>query len=171
MIVIRKAAASDAEVLPEIERSAAALFRQIEHLAWIADGAVQSASRHMELIDRGTAWVAADPANEPIGFLGGEVIDCALHIWELSVRSEWQGLGIGRKLVGAARQWAIHERLSSITLTTFRDVRWNEPFYRSLGFSTLQADEIAPSLARLLAAEADAGLAADERCAMIAKLA
>jgi hypothetical protein len=58
MLTIRPAIEVDADLLPEIERSSGELFRQITQLAWIADDDVQSATRHREIIQQGTAWVA-----------------------------------------------------------------------------------------------------------------
>ena len=57
--------------------------------------------------------------------------------------------------------------LPGVTLTTFRDVPWNEAFYASCGFRTLAADELTPALRDILADEAHAGLPPDRRCAML----
>ena len=48
MLTIRPAIETDADLLPEIERSSGELFRQIPALAWIADDGVQSVARHLE---------------------------------------------------------------------------------------------------------------------------
>ena len=40
--------------------------------------------------------MAADEPDEPIGFLSAEPVGGDLHIWELAVRLEHQGHGIGR---------------------------------------------------------------------------
>jgi hypothetical protein len=53
-----------------------------------------------------------------------------------------------------------------VTLTTFRDVIWNEPFYKRLGFRTLRDDEMDERLAELLRQEAERGLPEGSRCAM-----
>lgn len=166
-IRLRQAVIADAERLPAIERSAGEAFRQIARLAWIADGEDQSVERHRELIGSGTAWVAAEGPDEPIGFLSAEPVGGDLHIWELAVRLEHQGHGIGRALVAMAQDWVRAHRAAAITLTTFRAIPWNEPFYHSVGFATLAGDALTPRLARILAAEAAAGMPPGERCAMI----
>ncbi|CPQ92972.1 acetyltransferase [Bordetella pertussis] len=56
--------------------------------------------------------------------------------------------------------------LPAITLTTFRDLPWNQPFYARLGFATLQADGLNVRLQAILAREASLGLPAARRCAM-----
>ncbi|ETH81148.1 acetyltransferase, GNAT family [Bordetella pertussis STO1-CHOC-0017] len=77
-----------------------------------------------------------------------------------------QGRGIGGRLVRAAIDAAAAAGLPAITLTTFRDLPWNQPFYARLGFATLQADGLNVRLQAILAREASLGLPAARRCAM-----
>ena len=44
-----------------------------------------------------------------------------------------------------------------MTLTTFRDVAWNGPFYSRIGFAEVEDLEAHPRLAKELAEEADDG--------------
>ncbi|WP_395630214.1 GNAT family N-acetyltransferase [Aquidulcibacter sp.] len=169
MLTIRLAIEVDADLLPEIERSSGELFRQIPQLAWIADDDVQSATRHREIIQQGTAWVALSEAELIIGFLSAEVHDSCLHIWQMAVHSAYQKRGVGRALMRTAQSWAEANKLSSLTLTTFRNVPWNADFYRSCGFFIAQPDA-SPMLLRTLANEELAGLPIDQRCAMIRPL-
>ena len=53
-----------------------------------------------------------------------------------------------------------------ITLTTFRDVPWNEPFYRHLGYVTLDESALDARLRQVLDDEAANGMPAARRCAM-----
>ena len=53
-----------------------------------------------------------------------------------------------------------------MTLTTFRELPWNAPFYRGLGFRALDPAEYGPDLAELVAKEDAAGLSARERVVM-----
>ena len=46
-------------------------------------------------------------------------------------------LGIGRALLEKAIADARRRRLVALTLTTFRDVIWNAPFYQKLGFRVM----------------------------------
>jgi hypothetical protein len=41
-----------------------------------------------------------------------------------------------------------------VTLTTFRDVPWNAPYYERLGFTTVCSGEWGPELAALMEVEA-----------------
>ena len=166
MITIKIASEEDAELLPPIELSSGEAFRQIAHLAWIADDAVQSVERHRDLIRQGSSWVAHSATHGIAGFLSAERRGRSLHVWQMAVHADWQKQGIGRKLIGAAVRWSFAEDIASLTLTTFRDVPWNEPFYRSCGFRVIDTDVPVP-LQKILDAEAAAGLPRDRRCAMI----
>lgn len=162
---IRPTTAADIGVLPAVERSAAESFRQIPGLGWLVDGGVMPERRHAELAAAGTSWVAV-AAGEPIGFLAAEVIGGELHIWELAVRQDQQGRGLGRALVQSAVDGAADRGLAAVTLTTFREVPWNQPFYEKIGFSTLSADATGERLAAILRSEVEQGLPGERRCAM-----
>jgi len=166
MQTIRPATQNDAAAMPDIERSSGAAFRQIPHLAWIADDTVTSQQRHEALIRLGAAWVSHDASNMLTAFLTAEVREDVLHIWQMSVRSDQQRKGIGRNLIKAAEHWARSRHLVGLSLTTFRDVPWNAPFYRSCGFHDVDP-QFFPALQATLEAEQQAGLPIEQRCAMI----
>lgn len=164
-IAVRRARVEDAELLPEIERSAGQLFRTIPELAWIASDRVMSADDHRSCIADRLEWVA-DTSAGPVGFLAAEQFGDELHVWELAVHAGQQGRGAGRQLMSAALAHARDAGCAALTLTTFRDVAWNEAFYAKLGFTTLGAEALTPRLAAILAHEAEAGLPPERRCAM-----
>lgn len=110
--------------------------------------------------------MAADTGDRPVGFMSAEQADGNLHIWELAVDDNHQRRGIGRRLIERARGWAGERDLSALTLTTFRDVPWNEPFYRSLGFTIVLPEQLTDMLRDVLRHEAEAGLPPERRCAM-----
>jgi GNAT superfamily N-acetyltransferase len=166
MIVIRAANDRDASLLPDIERSSGEIFRQWPGLEWIADDTVQSQEQHRALIADGIALVAEVQGAGIAAFLNGEVAPDALHIWQIAVHRDRQRNGIGRTLIEAAQQLAIDRGIKTLTLTTFRNVPWNEPYYRRLGFVTLDSVELNPRLKAVLHAEGQAGMPIAQRCAM-----
>jgi len=166
-ITFRPAIVNDAKHLPDIERSASAAFRTLPNLAWLADGDVMSLEAHIEFVASGTSWVAvADDSNTIIGFLTAERFSDELHIWEVSIREEYQGRGVGRGLINFSLSDAGLKGATAATLTTFADVPWNAPFYARLGFKVLKGDEVSKRLIETLATEIEHGLPADRRCAM-----
>ncbi|MBB4953014.1 GNAT superfamily N-acetyltransferase [Agrobacterium vitis] len=159
---IRFALPHDIEALHCIETQAAHIFQSLDEFSWLAQAAPLPTERQSQLIASGTVFVATTMKDKPIGFLTAEVIDNRLHIVELSVLPDWQRMGIGRALIDVAKDTAISRRLTALTLTTFRTVPWNAPFYAELGFEESQ-DE---ALQQHLKADADHGLPYKHRCAM-----
>jgi GNAT superfamily N-acetyltransferase len=163
---IRRATAADAPGFAAIEQSAGDLFRTVAHLAWIADSENLADPHYAELIEHRTSWVAQGGDGQLIGFLCAEIMGEDLHLHELAVALDWQRRGIGRELLGIAIACAAGRGLAGVTLTTFRALGWNEPFYAGLGFETLAEDRIGPRLAAIMQFETARGLPAELRCAM-----
>lgn len=161
---IRLAVRRDAASLPAVERSAAQRFREVPEVAWIADSGATSPKVHKHYIKEGTVWIAEDEAGTVVGFLTAERVGDDLHIWEISVSLDYQGQGIGRRLIGAAAAYAHDAGLAALTLTTFCNLRWNAPFYAKLGFEALSPGEDR-RLARILDKEATS-ISGGPRCAM-----
>ena len=67
--------------------------------------------------------------------------------------------------------WARGAGHRAVTLTTFRDIPWNAPFYESAGFRPLGAPEVGPGLAAIVRDEAARGLDPGQRLAMRRELA
>ena len=164
--IIRLAVPEDAQLLPAIETSAAQAFRMIAELSWLAESPPMSIARHSHLIALSTCWVALDAENRPQGFLSAEHHGNDLHIYELSVMQSMQGQGTGRRLIEAAIDYARSTRLSFVTLTTFKKVPWNAPFYSRMGFQTKATKDLDQRLAAILSEEYKHGFAPKSRCAM-----
>jgi GNAT superfamily N-acetyltransferase len=162
---IRLTKTEDITLLPDIEYSAGESFRDLPNLAWIADDDTMSSDTHLKYVIKGTSWVA-ESDDQIVGFLCAESAARDLHIWLLAVRREWQGKGIGRRLMKTVIEHAHHNEFISVTLTTFREVPWNEPFYRSLGFEIVDREKMDPRLQEILHAEIQHGLPGVLRCAM-----
>lgn len=159
---IRLARVDDAPLLPRVELSAAQVFRSIDSLSWLADTITMTVERHQQLIRLSTCWVVVDADAQPQGFLSAERQGDVLHIHEVSVAQKIQGQGWGRKLLVTAMACAHSNQLRAVTLTTFKYVPWNAPFYARLGFKPC-VDE---RLAQILADEYAHGFEPGSRCAM-----
>lgn len=101
-----------------------------------------------------------------VGFGACQACEDALHLWELAVRRERQGQGIGRAIVAACTDLGRRRGLPAVTLSTFRDIAWNAPFYGRLGFIEVPEAAFNRRLALIRQREVDLGLDVANRCAM-----
>jgi GNAT superfamily N-acetyltransferase len=155
--MIRGARSDELEKLRELERAAGSIFRQLGMDA-VADDEPPSTATLAVLQAAGRAWVSTDGADEPVAYMLVEVIDASAHIEQVSVHPRAARQGLGRALIETAAAWARQHGLEALTLTTYRDVPWNRPYYQRLGFHVVDDPQITPGLRRLRAQEADAGL-------------
>lgn len=171
MCSIRLATVNDAPFLPSVEASAGQAFKALEKYQWIAEGEGQTEQDHLAFIEQQLEWVAVNANDEPIGFINVDRHDGSLHICELSVCQNHQGKGIGKQLIRQVFMAALAQNRSSVTLTTFRDVPWNAPYYQRLGFSIIEDSALTPTLHAILQEEVEAGFQAEDRCAMVITIA
>ncbi|MFR9775324.1 GNAT family N-acetyltransferase [Micromonospora sp. MS34] len=114
----------------------------------------------------GRIRVAVDADDRPVAFAVVELVDGCAHVQQLSVDPAYARRGIGGRLLDDVAGWAAGRGLPALTLTTFRSVPFNGPYYARLGFRELSGAEITPGLAERLAAEAAMGLDPADRIAM-----
>jgi len=164
-IFIRTTRIDETDLLPEVERSAGEAFRDVPGLAWVADDEVTGPREHRRLAVLGTSWVAVSD-DQLLGFAIAEHFGPDLHIHLLAVRREAQGQGLGTRLMHTVLDYAFDSGAARVTLTTFRTVPFNEPFYRRLGFMVVPPGDLDERLRRTLAAEAAGGFPVERRCAM-----
>ena len=151
--------------LPEIELAAARL------LAGHAPESVLSKTTSHEILKvaqrEGRLWVAlADDV--PVGFAHVEVLDAdTAHLEEIDVHPDHGRRGLGARLVMHVCRWAADAGYRSVTLTTFRDVPWNMPFYARLGFEIVVAEDLPPVLRAIVEDETRRGLDPLSRVVMI----
>lgn len=167
LAIIRFAVPEDAQHLPAIERSAAQAFRTIAELSGLADAPPMSVEQHSQFIALSTCWVALDGDNRLQGFLSARRHGSDLHLYELSVMQAMQGRGFGRRLIEAAKDYARSNGLRFVTLTTFKNVPWNAPFYARAGFLVQVTTGLDPRLATIVSEEYKHGFAPGSRCAMV----
>ena len=160
---IRTADRDELPLLRTIEAASGEPFREIG-MAGIADDPPMPLDGLAAFQRAGRAWVAADPG--PIAFALAEPLDGAAHIAQISVHPDHARKRIGSRLLDHVASWAADRDLAALTLTTFRSVPWNAPYYRRLGFRELPADEITPGLARVVANETTHGLDPAQRVCM-----
>jgi GNAT superfamily N-acetyltransferase len=164
MYRIRIARPEDLPLLPAIELAAARLLAGSAPESVLtettSEADLEQAQRH------GHLWVAlAD--DRPVGFAHVEVLEPgAAHLEEIDVHPDHGRRGLGRRLVMAICEWARTAGYQSITLTTFRDIPFNMPFYERLGFEVIPPMEISLALRSIVDDETRRGLDPIRRVAM-----
>lgn len=172
--MIRAARVADVPALREIERAAGESFRAIG-LDVVADDDPPPAAVLAAYVASGRAWVAQRSAGGTgdggplLGYLIADLVDGCAHVEQVSVLPSQRGRRIGEGLVEHLAGWARDRGLPALTLTTYRDVPWNGPYWARLGFRELIAP--GPELRAIREHEAARGLDVWPRLAMRRELA
>ncbi|MFG2427679.1 GNAT family N-acetyltransferase [Streptomyces sp. NPDC048590] len=154
---IRSVDIDELPLLQDIERAAGECFREIG-MPEVADDEPPSVGQLAGHLRRGLVRAAVDRADVPVAYLIAGQVDGALHVEQVSVHPGHARNGIGRALLDRATVHAEAEGLAALTLTTFGDVPWNAPYYRRIGFRTLDESEIGPGLGEIRRLESAHGL-------------
>jgi len=153
------------EQCQQIELAAATLFPEEDvpgHIRSTATSLDDLASAQAD----GMLWAALSSDETPVGFAIVRVVDDAAHVQEIDVHPACGRRGIGTSLIHSICNWARSTELAAVTLTTFRHLPWNAPFYERLGFRPLEEGELTPGLATIFRDEAARGLDPAKRVAM-----
>lgn len=118
------------------------------------------------LIGMRQVWVACMENDLPVGMVIASVREGAAYIEEMDVLPSHGRRGLGGQLVASVCAWARAQGHSAVTLSTFRDVPWNGPFYANHGFKELPAAQWTPGMRKIREKEAQHGLRVDERIFM-----
>jgi GNAT superfamily N-acetyltransferase len=163
---LRLARDQDTDHMPAIESAAGKLFATEAELAIFDFSETWEPAELRPLVARGHCLVA-HVGEEMAGFLIAEPCGSELHICEMNVHPAYQRRGIGAGLIRASQIDARNCGFRALTLTTYRDLAWNGPFYARLGFDEIDDPAFHPRLAACLDDEEADGLPRQRRCAMI----
>jgi GNAT superfamily N-acetyltransferase len=143
---IRTADPTEYERLRQIEFAADEMFLEVGIGPFLQD------EQENHLDQAAVILVSGQP---PIGFACVEIVDGVAHLWQLAVLPSQSRRGLGSARVSEVCEWAASHGYDAVTLTTFRDVPWNAPFYAKLGFRT--TDDLSPGLAAIRDHEIEIG--------------
>lgn len=155
-MTIRAAHETDVEALQAIELDAAQRYAALPETRFCTALPVRDVAEHRAARNRGLALVV-EVGGAAAGFLLSVPKDGRAHLLELAVAQKHQARGHGRALIAAFEAWAKDSGFAETTLTTFRDVPWNAPFYSRLGYKIIKAGENRPELAVVIEEECRAG--------------
>lgn len=159
--MIRLATPAEVAAVMRVERDAATRFIAVGlpgavGLPTLPEAALLAACAEGRLL-------VACEAGAVVGFALVSLHGDDTHLDELDVASSHGGRGVGRALLAAVNDWARERRCRRVTLTTFRDVPFNAPFYARVGFVEVHDDE---RLEKHLEAERAHGIDLAPRVAM-----
>ena len=154
----------DLAALPAIERAAARLLE-----GRVPDSILDEATSIADLADlqaTGRLWVAL-AGDVPVGFAIVILLDDGTpHLEEIDVHPDHGRRGLGASLVRAVCDWVVRSGYPGSTLTTFRDVAWNMPFYAKMGFSVVPLERVTAPVAAIVRHETARGLDPGRRVVM-----
>ncbi|KAM3111566.1 GNAT family N-acetyltransferase [Phormidesmis sp. 146-33] len=130
---IRSARAEELLLLSHIERSAARLFLDTPY-AFLVDADPLPLEVVQQQSQAGRVWVAVDQYGAVVGYAIACEVDGTLYLQQIDVAPQHGRRGIGSALVGTVCAWAKQQGYAIVSLSTFRDIPWNAPFYSKLGF-------------------------------------
>ena len=165
---IRLAEEADLAYIPTIEASAA---RQFEPYVSQLDISVEllSGLTPMTFLKRAQAerrvWIAVVDA-QPVGFIVAKFLLESCFIVEIDVLPAYGRQGIGSALIETCCEAARSRNHTQLTLTTFRYVPWNIPFYRQCGFEILPPERYSAELNAIVQHEARYGFVQKHRVVM-----
>jgi GNAT superfamily N-acetyltransferase len=161
---IRPADREDLSALDEVERAAAGQFSAVG-LAHLLNQTLPI-ERLIEAQKHGHVWVVTTMTDEIVGFAMIETASERVHLEEIDILPAHSGQGLGKELIRFIQAWAVTAGFKAMSLSTFRDVPWNAPYYERLGFRILPQREWSGDLFDLRAAESRAGLPVERRVIM-----
>ena len=153
---VRRACAADLPALPAVERAANRRFAP-GTLGASGEDAVLGLDVHRQALTDGWLWVAESPRGDPVGFALAMAQSPLAFLAEVDVLPDHGRRGLGRALVQAVVSAARQRGFARLALTTFAQLPFNAPMYERLGFARCPLDQLPPTLAAVLLAEADQG--------------
>jgi GNAT superfamily N-acetyltransferase/catechol 2,3-dioxygenase-like lactoylglutathione lyase family enzyme len=118
------------------------------------------------LIGLRQVWVASETPDVLVGMVIASVRDGAAHIEEMDVLPAHGRRGVGTLLLNRVCAWAQAQGHSAVTLSTFRDVPWNGPFYTKNGFRALPSSDWTSTMRAIREKEIKHGLRVEARVFM-----
>lgn len=141
---LRQARNNDIIGLQEIEARADSLFSGTGLLDEIpANDHIPDAAFH-EAIAQALCHVIADPADKAVGFTLCSLRGTHLYLDQISVDPDHARKGLGAALIGQLDTLAARHACDQISLSTFRNIPWNGPYYQRHGFQMLDHEELEP---------------------------
>ena len=152
--VILSAKGSDIPHLIDIDVAASSLFAPTGLLSKEALLDHVPESEFRQAISNDWLYKAVIEGGVVAGFVMASIREQTVYVEQLSVKPSHGRRGVGRALMEALEKKAMRRGHKEMTLSTFRELPWNGPFYESLGFRHLPRKSFKPFMLELEAAQA-----------------
>ena len=140
--------------LIEVDRAASSLFEPTGLLSPEALMDTVGSDDLLSALNNGWLLAAVIDDAPAAGFVMASRRGNGLYIDQISVDPAYGRRGIGRALMQGIENLALQNDLREMTLSTFRDLPWNAPFYAGLGFRPLRRRDLEPFMLTIEAAQA-----------------
>jgi predicted N-acetyltransferase YhbS len=164
MLAFRTARQDEIETIRALERASAQRFVGLMD-ALAADDPSPADVLAARIGDGGL--IVATDGDDLVGFVMFRVVEDHLYVEQIDVLPAYEGRRIGAALLDVAAGRARAAGLKGLSLSTFRDVPWNAPYYRRLGFVEVAAEALTPGMRAIREEHLARGLDEDARVFMV----
>ncbi|UTP38631.1 GNAT family N-acetyltransferase [Phenylobacterium sp. LH3H17] len=151
---LRAAEPGDIQAVRAIERASARRFLDTDR-AWLADDEPTDAETLAERVAENGLLVACE-GEVPVAFVMFRQVEGCGYVEQVDVLPSHERRGIGARLIAAVADLARARGWPALTLSTFKDVPFNAPYYRRLGFEDVEV--LTPGMAEIRAEHEARGL-------------
>ncbi|CAN5217535.1 GNAT family N-acetyltransferase [soil metagenome] len=155
MVVSRDAHLSDIPIIRALEHASAQRFVGLMD-ALAADEPTPAQVLTARIADDGLIVAVEDETI--VGFVMFRPIENRAYIEQVDVLPAFAGRRIGAALLDAVAERARGAGLAGLSLSTFREVPWNAPYYRQLGFVEVADGALTPGMLAIRAEHLARGL-------------
>lgn len=165
---VRLARPDELDALPAIEVAADARFAATPYAALVAGYPTTEIADFADAQDRWGLWVAIDADDRPVGFAHCKPVGRgSLYVAQLSVHPDHAGRRLAALMLDRVAAFHGPRGVWRLTLTTFRDIPWNGPYYERLGFREVPDLGAEVFLGRQIAEQVRCGFPRESRVAMV----
>lgn len=141
---MRVAKSFEVEQIREIERVSATRLLGTD-LAALADDEPTDTAILEDRLNANNLWVAI-LGDTPVAFVMFREVEACAYVEQIDVLPSHAGRRLGALLLDRVAEIARDRGLAGLTLSTFKDVPFNAPYYRRLGFVDLPDASLSPGL-------------------------
>jgi len=164
---VRLARPDELDALSAIEVAADGRFQATPYAALVAGYPTTEIADFADAQDRWGLWVAVAGDDRAVGFAHCKPVGRGtVYVAQLSVHPDHAGNRLGAVLLERVAAFHGPRGVRRLTLTTFRDIPWNGPYYERLGFHEVPDLAAEVFLGRQVAEQVRSGFPEESRVAM-----